>query len=163
MRSRRASHGSVRPLNCGVSRQLERAVGSVRLGYFEGFKGRDTLLIDGDVEGLGELIRTLNVLVLAQQDVVLLHSLPFVSAANRVEVNAHWAQRDFGMSKINGMFKWRRNSTGWAAVVEQILGVKKQGCCHQYLDAPSDEVAVMVSSGEYGEPWPQLGAAPWAR
>ena len=138
-------------------------MGCVRLGYFEAFKGRDTLLIDGDVEGLGDLIRTLNVLVLAQQDVVLLHSLPFVAAVNRLEVNAHWAQQDIGVSRIDSAFQWRRSSTGWAAVVEQILGVKKQGRCHQYLDAPSDEVAVMVSSGEYGEPWPQLGAAPWAR
>jgi hypothetical protein len=137
-------------------------VGCVRLGYFEAFKGRDTLLIDGDVEGLGDLMRTLNVLVLAQQDVVLLHSLPFVSAVNRLELNAHWAHQDFGVSRIDDAFQWRRSSTGWAAVVEQILGVKKQGSCHQYLDAPSDEVAVMVSSGEYGEPWPQLGAAPWA-
>jgi hypothetical protein len=32
--------------------------------------------------------------------------------------------------------------------------VSEQGHCHQYLDAPSDEVVVMVSSGEYGEPWP---------
>ncbi len=135
----------------------------MRLGYFEGFKGRDTLLIDGDVEGLSELIQTLNVLVLAQQDVVLLHSLPFVSAANLVEVSAHWAQRDSGVSKIDDAFQWRRSSAGWAEVVEQILGVKKQGRCHQYLDAPSDEVTVMVSSGEYGEPWPQLGATPWAR
>ena len=138
-------------------------MGCVRLGYFEAFKGRDTLLVDGDPEGLGELIRTLNVLVLAQQDVVLLHSLPFVSAVNGVEVSAHWAQRDSGVARIGDAFQWRRSSTGWAAVaVEQILGVKKQGR-HQYLDAPADEVAVMVSSGEYGEPWPQLGTKPWAR
>jgi hypothetical protein len=80
MHRRRASYGSARPLNSSVSRQGERAVGSVRIGYFAAFKGRDTLLIDGDVEGLGDLMRTLNVLVLAQQDVVMLHSLPFVSA-----------------------------------------------------------------------------------
>lgn len=42
------------------------------MGYFD-FKGRDTLLIDGDVEGFSDLMRTLNVLVLAQQDVVALH------------------------------------------------------------------------------------------
>ena len=102
-------------------------MGCVRLGYFEAFKGRDTLLIDGDVEGLGDLMRTLNVLVLVQQDVVLLHSLPFVSAVNRLELNAHWAQQDFGVSRIDDAFQWRRSSTGWAAVVEQILGVKNQG------------------------------------
>ena len=137
-------------------------MGSVRIGYFEAFNGRDTLLIDGDAEGLGDLMRTLNVLVLAQQDIVVLHSLPFVSAMGGLEIDACWSQRDSGLSKIDNAFHWRRSSTGWAAVVEQILGVRKQGRCHQYLDAPSDEVAVMVSSGEYGEPWPKLGAAPWS-
>jgi hypothetical protein len=130
----------------------------VRLGYFEGFKGNNTVLLDGDTEGLGKLANALLVLIAGDQDVVPLHSLAFVSAAKQVKVDAHRSTKDIGMLREAGRFQWRRSARGWAGVVEQILGVKERGHCHQYLDGPSDDVVVMVSSGEYGEPWPSLGS-----
>jgi hypothetical protein len=138
-------------------------VGCVRVGYFEDFKGSNTLLLDGDVEGLDELARSLNALAVGEREVVAVHSLSPVSAQHQVELHAHRSERDVGLSRTANGFQWRRSSDGWAAVVEQILAVKHQGRCHQYLDGPSDEVQVMVSSGEYGDPWPQLGATPWAK
>jgi hypothetical protein len=134
----------------------------VRLGYFADFKGGDdTLLLDGDVEGLGDLARTLSVLATGERNSLSVHSLPFVSAENQIELFAHRSDRDLGVSKTPDGFLWRRSSEGWAAAVELILAVKDQGRCHQYLDASSDDVTVMVSSGEYGEPWPKQGATPW--
>ena len=135
----------------------------VRLGYFEGFKGSNTLLLDGDVGGLRELAQALSALAKGERKAVSVHSLPFVTAAQHVEMHAHRSEQDLGASKTGDGFQWRRSSEGWVAVVEQILAVKDQGRCHQYLDAPFDDVAVMVSSGEYGEPWPRLGVTPWAR
>jgi hypothetical protein len=133
-------------------------VAGVRLGYFEGLKGHDTVLLDGDTEGLGELAKALLVLIAGDRDSVSLHSLAFVSAAKQLEVNAHRSMKDLGMLREAGGFHWRRSARGWAGVVEQILGVKEQGHCHQYLDGPTDDVVVMVSAGEYGEPWPSLGS-----
>ena len=129
-------------------------MGTVRLGYFSGFKGQDTVLIDGDPEGLGELARQLLVLIAGDQEALPLHTLAFVLPEKQVEVNALRSTKDLGMLRSANQFRWRRTPRGWAGVVEQILGVSEQGHCHQYLDAPSDEVVVMVSSGEYGEPWP---------
>jgi hypothetical protein len=151
VRSRRAPTRSAPPLNCGVSRQPEVIVVGVRLGYFEDFKGDNTLLLDGDADGLGELARILGALAVGERHVVSVHSLPFVSAENQVELHAHRSPRDIGVSKTVDGFQWRRSPEGWAAVVEQILAVREQGRCHQYLDAPSDDVTVMVSSGEYPE------------
>ena len=138
-------------------------MGCLRLGYFENFMGNNTLLLDGDIEGLSELAQALSVLAIGGRDVVAVHSLPFVSALHQVELSAHRFHRDVGVSKTRDGFQWQRSSAGWAAVVEQVLAVKHQGRCHQYLDAPSDDLTVMVSSGEYGEPWPKFGATPWAR
>jgi hypothetical protein len=126
----------------------------VRIGYFEAFCGNDTLLLDGDTEALDALARALLVLIAGDQEVLSLHRLVFVSPAKEVEVNAHRSAKDIGISKKANVFHWRRSPRGWAGVVEQILGVAEQGRCHQYLDAPSDDVVVLVSSGEYGEPWP---------
>jgi len=126
----------------------------VRIGYFEAFKGHDTLLIDGDPEGLDALARALLVLIAGDMELLSLNHLAFVSSAKEVEVNAHRSLKDVGMLKEANVFHWRRSPRAWAGVVEQILGVREQGRCHQYLDAPSDDVVVMVSSGEYGEPWP---------
>jgi hypothetical protein len=67
-------------------------VGAVRLGYFEDFGGHDTVLIDGDAEGLNELARQLLVLISGERDVVSLHSLACVSPAKQVEVSAHRAR-----------------------------------------------------------------------
>jgi hypothetical protein len=138
-------------------------VARVRIGYFEGFKDGDTVLIDGDNEGLGELARMLTVLIAGNPDALAIHSLPFVEAANGVQVHAHRVRRDLGMQRAANGFLWRHTSRAWAGVVEQILGVQEHGKCHQYLDAPSNDVTVMVSSGEYGEPWPKWGPPPWAK
>lgn len=102
----------------------ERIVACVRLGYFEGFKGSNTLLLDGDGDGLGELVQTLSALANGERQVVSVHSLPFVSAAQRVELHAHRSLQDVGARKTGDGFQWRRNSEGWGSVVEQILAVK---------------------------------------
>ncbi len=138
-------------------------MGCSRLGHFEDFKGNNTLLLDGDVEGLGELAQALSALAIGERNVVAVHSLPFVLAQHQVDLSAHRSHQDVGVAKTPDGFQWRRSSEGWAAVVELVLVVKHQGRCHQYLDAPADDLAVMVSSGEHGEPWPQLGATPWTR
>jgi hypothetical protein len=125
----------------------------VRIGCFD-FGGDDTLLLDGDTEGLNALASALLVLVAGDQETLSLHRLAFVSSPTEVELNAHRSTSDIGISRNANVFQWRRSPRGWAGVVEQILGVAEHGRCHQYLDAPSDDVVVMVSSGEYGEPWP---------
>jgi hypothetical protein len=62
------------------------------------------------------------------------------------------AVKDTGMVRTRGTeFVWRRSEEGWLEVVEKLAVMK--GACHQFLDAPRDDVQVMASTGEYGEAW----------
>jgi hypothetical protein len=51
-----------------------------------------------------------------------------------------------------GTFVWQRSEDGWTDILE-LLAAMEAGACHQYLDAPRDEVQVMASIGEYGDGW----------
>jgi hypothetical protein len=133
-------------------------VASVRIGYIEDFKGDQTLLIEGDQLGLTELARLLEALGTRTQTAIHLHSLGFVAMQGKIEVNAIQTPQDLGILRAGQIFLWQRSSTGWAAVGAKILGVAQQGKCHQYLDTSADEVAVVVSTGEYGDQWPTDGA-----
>jgi len=71
-------------------------VGLVRLGYFEGFKSGNTLLLDGDREGLQQLDETLQQLASGGVEAVAIHSLPFVEAHHGVRLVSRVAPRDTG-------------------------------------------------------------------
>ena len=129
-------------------------MGLVRLGYFEGFKSGNTLLLDGDQEGLQQLGETLQQLASGGAEAVALHSLPFVEAHHGVRLVARVAPRDTGTLQGAGTeFEWKRTSSGWEEAAEKVAVISQSRCGHHYLDAFKDEVTVMVSLGEYGSQW----------
>ena len=127
-------------------------VGSIRVGFFEDFKGADTLLIDVDAEGLRDLIAWLRDVASSGRR-VLLSDCPGVSLQSGLQVEAFPGRDDTGLLKSGeGAFVWQRSEEGWTNIVEK-LGVMGTRAGHQYLDGPRDDVQVMASFGEYGDQW----------
>lgn len=125
---------------------------SIRIGFFEDFKGADTLLIDVDRDGLHALIEWLQEALSSGRKAAISDC-----AGSAVQPGLHVAllraADDTGLVRTAGTeFVWQRSAEGWAEVVDK-LSAMKSGACHQYLDGPRDDVHVIASIGEYGEAW----------
>jgi len=131
-------------------------VAAVHLGYFDDFKSSDTLLVDGDAEGLRQLAEILRSLESGSAEIVQIDTLPFVQSHNGVRLSARRSRRDVVTRMAPSStteFTWERTTAGWhdaAAKVEALLGLDEG---HQYLESAGDQVVVEVSKGEYGSEW----------
>lgn len=124
----------------------------IRVGYFEGFKGADTLLIDIDHEGLDALIAWLREATSSGQETTI-NNCPGAVVQPGLHVQLIRATDDIGLVRTAGTgLVWRRSEEGWAEVVDK-LAAMEGGACHQYLDGPRHDLQVMASIGEYGDGW----------
>ena len=125
----------------------------VRAGFFRAFKGADTLLLDGDAEGLAQLSQELSGLATERADQVTLLSFPFVERHYGVQVSLVRGPRDVGVS-LRGTreFTWLLSTAGWSDVVDLLEPLIKSGPGHQYLDQFA-QITVMASREEYDDAW----------
>ena len=71
---------------------------AVHLGYFENFKSSDTLLVEGDTEGLRHLAEVLRSLEKGSADIVEIDALPFVQSRHGVRLTAKRGRRKYQAS-----------------------------------------------------------------
>ena len=125
---------------------------SIRIGFFEDFKGADTLLLDVDHEGLKALIAWLQTATFSGSGIAI-RQCPGALVQSGLHINLSRAPTDRGLVRTAGTeFVWQRSEEGWAEVLVK-LAAMDSGACHQYLEGPSDDVQVMASIGEYGDSW----------
>jgi hypothetical protein len=129
------------------------AMGHIRIRYFEDFKSTDTLLLDGDAEGLRLLAQAFGRLADGEIQTIAVHELSFVRAREGLKVFASLGSRDIGARFERPMvLVWRRSPLGRAEAADELAGLAAHTMRHQYLDDGSD-VSVMVSRGEYSDRW----------
>lgn len=127
-------------------------MGSIRVEFFEDFKGADTLLIDVDHEGLHDLIAWLRDVMSLGRNAAL-SDCPGVGVQSQLRVDILRVPDDTGLVRVaKREFIWRRSKDGWTDVVDK-LAAMETAACHQYLDGPRDDVQVIASIGEYGDDW----------
>jgi hypothetical protein len=125
---------------------------SIRVGFFEDFKGADTLLVDVDHEDVNALIAWLQEAPSAGRKTTI-SDCPRSVVQSGLHVELLQAADDTGLVRTAATaFVWRRSEEGWAEVVDK-LAAMKTGACHQYLEGPRNDLQMMASIGEYGEPW----------
>jgi len=125
---------------------------SIRIGFFEDFKGADTLLLDVDREGLDALIAWLQTATCSGRNTTISHC-PGAAVQSGLQIDLSRAPNDVGIVRTTGTeFVWQRSEEGWTEVIDK-LAAMESGACHQYLEGPSDGVQVMASIGEYGDSW----------
>ena len=129
-------------------------MGIVHIGFFEDFKSSNTLLLDGDKEGLERLAQAIQELAKGEKETIAIHSLPFVEVHQGVRLFASSSAKDLGArQQSTSEFEWKRTKSGWEETADKVHVVSQGPQCHHYLDAEKDEITVMVSSGEYGDKW----------
>lgn len=126
---------------------------SIRVGFFEDFKGADTLLLDVDREGLNALIAWLQT-VAASGRKIAIDQCPGAVVQSGLHVDlSRCAERHTGVVRTAGTeLPWQRSEEGWADVIDK-LAAMESGAGHQYLEPAIDAVQVMASIGEYGDSW----------
>jgi hypothetical protein len=128
-------------------------LGFIRVGYIEKFRGVDSLLLDADVSGLGDLLSWVRAVGdnRAPQDFTQLKTL---HAYGRLNVKAEVSEVDTGLVReADGSFVWRRTPRGWADVEAKLDVLLQSATGHQYLDASADTVVPIASIGEYSDQW----------
>jgi hypothetical protein len=125
---------------------------SIHVGFFEDFKGADTLLLDVDREGLSTLIAWLQTNASSARKIAINHC-PGAVVQSGLHVDLSCVPEETGLVRTSGTeFVWQRSAEGWAEVIDK-LAAMESGACHQYLEGPSDDVQVMGSIGEYSDSW----------
>lgn len=128
-------------------------MGQIRVGFFLDFKSSDTLLIDGDSDGLRSLSSTFRQLATTGTTQVALHELPFVEIRHGLQIHASRANRDAGAAfQSAGVIAWTCSESAWESAADKVDVLSEQASGHQYLDDLSD-ITVMASIAEYGEVW----------
>ncbi len=129
-------------------------MGHVHIGFFKDFKESDTLLIEGDSEGLRSLALAIRKLATSRNiEVVAIQDLPFVEVHHGLQVLAYRVSGDDGARfQHAGVLAWRRSAAGWQQVADKIDALCEPTAGHHYLDDLSD-VTVQASTGEYGAAW----------
>ena len=128
----------------------------VRIGYFEKFKGANTILVCGDAQGLHRLADHLRPLEDANAEPVNLHLLPFVQVHGGVSLTACPVDQELGIRRVGSAssFAWHHSEEGWLESAEKIEAVARGSGAHCYLGAtPAGDAVAMVSKGEYDETW----------
>ncbi len=127
-------------------------IGSIRIGHFDNFNDADTLLIEVDDAGLESFIALCQFVEHAGRS--RLEDCAGAVAYGGISVFAECSSEDIGLIASNDdAFIWRRSPAGWADVVEKLRAMRNTAACHQYLDAPTDRLQVMVAKGEFGDAW----------
>src|SRR2546427_12397463 len=116
---------------------------SIRIGFFQDFKGADMLLLDVDREGLNALIAWLRTATSSGRRTPI-SSCPGCIVQAGLAVDLLRAVDDTGLVRAAGTeFVWQRSEEGWAEVIEK-LAAMETGACHQYLDGARDDVQIMA-------------------
>ena len=129
----------------------------VDLGYFANFKRSDTLLMEGDADGLRELARVLRLLQSGRGSaaVIQVDALPFVQSHHGVRLTAKRSLRDLvtRAEASSHSFTWERTETGWQDAADKLEVLVRCSEGHHYFDTAQDELMVEVAKGEYGNDW----------
>ena len=91
----------------------------IDIGFFRGFKLSDTLLIEGDSNGLRQLADVFRHLAEGGGSTAI-HELPFVAAHHGIRVVASTVDRDCGASKNGLDVSWERSRSGWQEAAEKL-------------------------------------------
>ena len=128
---------------------------ALHIGFFKDFNSNDTLLLEGDSIGLGQLESAIRSLADGTNATLALHTLPFVDARGSVEIIVMLTDRDLGIHRVDSTtsFVWQRTEAGWRDIAGKIVTLIGSVRGHHYLEAESDDVTVEVSKGEYGDNW----------
>lgn len=125
----------------------------IRIGYFENFKGEDSILISADINGLRELEDIFLRLSQGLPDFDFL-KLKHLDRSFYINLKALNDKENYGLRKISITdFEWRLTSEKWNQCREKLtLMYRNNDRGHHYLDSDAknnEDIQVVFSFNEY--------------
>lgn len=121
---------------------------TLRLEYFENFKGAETVRLSCDPVEL-PLLRGVFADVMAKGTPFAIHDLAVVSARSPLRLVLCPAAARF--RGVGGEFIWRLNHVEFASVDSKLEVLEHVRAAHQYFDLDNSDVRLMISVSEYHE------------
>ena len=138
-------------------------VHKLRIGFFVKFKGADTILFEGDPEGIEKLATVCTQLAMGAIQRVDLHALPFVARQRGLQITTNTGSKSIGVRRSESdalRFHWTLSKEDWQDVAWRLQALQA-GNGHQYLGdylGTSDPIQLIASTGEYDQSfWQSLG------
>jgi hypothetical protein len=123
-------------------------MGDLKLGYFEDFKGSDSVLMATSSEGVRSLIQRLRLFAISGDNELPLHQLAWVAPGHEVELYAVRSPRPSGVSS-RGRFDLLCSSSALEDISAKLSSLATRAPGHQYFTLLDSEAQLIVSVGEY--------------
>jgi hypothetical protein len=127
----------------------------MRLGYFEEFKGSDTVLLACDGGEIGVLRASLSRSI-PHGSVVAIHDLAKVS--DRYPARLFVCPKTATVDATSRDFVWRLSDNEYSDFDSKLEVLESVIAGHQYFPLPGTPSTLMVSVGEYSDQWWQHDA-----
>ena len=127
----------------------------IRTGFYDDFKGYDTILISVDINGLLEME---DAFIQLSQGLACFDfsTLKLLDTHYHVDIKAYNDTKNIGLKQIdNGKFEWRLTKDKWYQFREMTTALYRINASgHQYLDTETgdidlDSLQVVLSFDEY--------------
>jgi len=124
----------------------------IRVGFFDDFKGEDSILISVDIHGLLELEFVFDKLSKEKTEIDLI-KMKYVDPEFRMKIKMVSTNTDEGLIRKNGNFIWELSTEKWDEIRQKVTGLYRIGTKgHHYLDSDSkhnNDLQVVLSLNEY--------------
>lgn len=125
----------------------------IRIGFFENFKGADSVLIEADIYGLLELEDVLLNLAENKKECNT-QDLKLLGSKHGLNIQMTPGNKNDGLKKSGDTYIWTLTPEKWNDLREMTtVLIKNNAGGHQYLDldtSPFDDLQVVLSFDEYG-------------
>jgi hypothetical protein len=125
----------------------------IRIGFFENFKGEDSVLIEADIYGLLE-IETVLLNLTDNKKEFNTKDFELLDKEHCLEIQMKSGDNNDGLRRFSNDYKWTLTPEKWDDIREMTtVLIKNSTGGHQYLDSdtsPFDDLQVVLSFDEYG-------------
>lgn len=125
----------------------------IRIGFFENFKGEDSVLIEADINGLLEIESVLLNLTESKKDFNT-KDLRLLDKNHCLKIRINVGDKNEGLRKNGDNYRWTLTDEKWSELREMTtVLIKNVTNGHQYLDSDTssfNDLQVVLSFDEYG-------------
>jgi len=125
---------------------------TLQLGFFEDFKFKDSVLLEGSAGDIEQLAAYLDAFVSSQESVLAIHTFASVAPNHPAQL---FVSRSARSSPPRGasQFYWWCSPEELPTILGKLQPLVTSGSGHQYFNLMGSSAQLIVSVGEYGPSW----------
>ena len=124
----------------------------MNIGFFQNFKGTDSVLLECTAEEIEDISNQLETSSIKSGHKLAIHELATVSQHNPAQLFVLFSNAQ-PMHHANGAFYWLCAGDELMNIKDRLKFLSSTGAGHQYFALAGSSAQLIVSVGEYGESW----------